>query len=274
MGIQYKSETIIENDLSKYDEVIIFDLADIHLGNEAFDKSLFESDLKFIKETSNVFVILGGDLIENNTKNTVGSVFQQLLSPREQKRMIVDYLKPIKHKILGSVQGNHEARIDNKSSDTDIAEDIAGILGVPYNPFAVLNYISVGFNEKINRPYRYSILTRHGSSGGTTISGAVNGSLKARNILLGVDIFMSGHTHQQSVIDTQDRIWYSQSKSVREINSKFITTGAYLSYSRGGYAVAHGMVGKKCGALGVVLSGLKKNIMVVDIPSAKLLVHR
>jgi predicted phosphodiesterase len=270
--INYNTENIIENDFSSYDEIFLINLGDLHIGNHCFNKKLFKETLDFIDNTDNVRVILSGDLIENNTKNSVGNVLEQTITPREQIELIVEYFKPFKDKIIASVSGNHEDRRDARNADIDWAELIAGKLGVPYNPFSTINYIGIGQDHrKKNRPIYYSIHTTHsnGGTGGRTAGGAVNASVRSDNMVSGMDVYFSGHTHTQSVFNSVDRVFYHQSKSVREVHSKFVVTGAYLDYSLGGYSAKSSLKPQKQGALGVLLTGGEKTITVMDIPSAK-----
>ena len=61
-------------------------------------------------------------------------------SPGVQRDFIIKLFKPIKHKVLGVTQGNHERRLE----DVDVAKDIAVALGVPYRAEGMLLKISFG----------------------------------------------------------------------------------------------------------------------------------
>jgi hypothetical protein len=87
-------------------------------------------------------------------------------------------------------------------------------------------------------------------------------------MISGMDVYFSGHTHKQSTFDKVERVFYHQSKSVREVHSKFVVTGSYLDYNLGGYSAKASMTPQKQGAVGVLLTGGEKTITVMDIPAA------
>jgi len=263
----YSAEKIIENDLRDYDEVYVVNLGDVHVGNAYFNKKEFEKTLKFINDNDNVFVVLSGDLLENTTKSSVGSVYEQKLTPSEQKYIMIDYLKPIKSKILGCVSGNHEARKGNNDVDVDLTLDISQALGIPYNPYAIINYLSVGQDEKKkNRAVTYSIHTTHGSGGGATVTSSVNMALKPTKKISGINVYFNGHSHQKLYVQMHDRVFYSQSKVVRDMDYYVVSTGSYLNY--GGYASKANLQSKSTGSMGVLLSGKSHNITPMDVNSA------
>jgi len=270
VGIQYKdykAETIIENDFSDYDEIFVINLGDVHIGNPFFCKSLFEQTLEFIKSYPNIFVILSGDLLENITKHSVGNMFEQVISPMEQKYKIIEYLTPIKDRIIGITTGNHESRKSNIDSDTDLTLDIAQALDIPYNPYAIINFLSVGSDiKKKNRPVYYSIHTTHGSGSGSTITSSLNVALKPTKKISGINIFFNGHNHLKLVVEMHDRVFYSQSKTVRELDYYVVSTGSYIEY--GGYAAKLNLPSKALGSIGVILSGKTHNIIPMDVSSA------
>jgi predicted phosphodiesterase len=266
---KYNYTDIIEKDFCEHENLILFNLADTHVGNPFFNEKLFKETLETVKNIENAYIVLGGDLIENNTKNSVGSVYEQTMTPKDQRDYIVDYLQPLKHKILGSVQGNHEHRKDNKNADNDVAEDIARMIGVPYNPYSLLFYLRIGKNPaNKNRPISYSIFLRHGSGRGSTPASAVNGSIKGENIVLGCDVYFSGHHHQELALLKTHNVFYQQSKSIRTIDSLFIQTGSYIDY--GGYGAAGAMPPKSLGSKGVILSGKKRSISEISVDMVKL----
>ena len=267
----YKAEKIIENDFSNLDEVFVVNMADFHIGALNVDYELLKDTVDFIATKNNIFITLGGDLIDNGTKNSVGNIFEQTMTPKDQALYVIELLKPVKERIIGSVAGNHELRRDSINANIDWSEYIAEALGIKdkYNPYSIINYISVGKNEKKKgRSFYYSIHTRHGSAGGATLATVAKNSIKGHDMVSGIDVFQTAHTHHPLIVKEHERVFYSQSKTVRDIDYYAITTGSFLSY--GNYAAQKGLKSKSMGAIGVLLSGKdSKNITPLDFESIK-----
>ena len=102
---------------------LVFSLIRNAIGFEI--PTMLDTTLSNIKSTATplAFLILGGDLINNNTRSSVGSPWDDTVRPREQKRLMVEALEPIKDRILCCVSGNHERR-SLKDADDDPPYDI------------------------------------------------------------------------------------------------------------------------------------------------------
>ena len=119
------------------DEVDLFPLADLHFGDALCNLADFRAFLSYIKEKDNRFIICAGDLINNNLLSSVGSPFDDIIKPGDQRRKIRKELQTVKDRILVMTGGNHEYRT-KKSADIDITEEIADFLEVPYSEFQFL----------------------------------------------------------------------------------------------------------------------------------------
>ena len=106
---------LIVRKIQQSDTIKVYPVSDVHLGSILHDKDGWDRFCRTV-EQEDAYLILGGDLINNNTRNAVGSPFEDYIRPREQKKMMVEMLTPIKDKILCAVSGNHEART---TKDTD-----------------------------------------------------------------------------------------------------------------------------------------------------------
>jgi predicted MPP superfamily phosphohydrolase len=117
---------LITHDLPKADEIIIYPIADPHVGAAGHDAKGWEAFCKRIVAEPNSYVTLGGDLMNNNTRSSVGSPWDDTIRPREQKRLLVEQLKPLRDagKILCIVPGNHENR-SLKDADDNPLYDVA-----------------------------------------------------------------------------------------------------------------------------------------------------
>lgn len=61
-------------------DITIIPISDVHWGSPECMEQEFISFINTVKETPNVYLVLGGDLIENGTRSSVGdSVFRQTM---------------------------------------------------------------------------------------------------------------------------------------------------------------------------------------------------
>jgi len=95
---------------TKYNDIYLYAIGDVHIGDKGFTKES-EEKLKgyidFIRKTPNAFCVLQGDVLNNATRLSKSSPFEQNMDLKEQIEKAVELFKPIKHKILGSINGNH-----------------------------------------------------------------------------------------------------------------------------------------------------------------------
>lgn len=250
------------------DITIIF-ISDVHLGSEYCFENEFRSLVKWICETPNVYVVLGGDLIENAGKNSPGDgVFHQE-SPREQIRMLQNILEPLaeKGRILAIVNGNHEFRT-KKDSGFDIMWNVASYLRIldRFREYTAYIKIQLGNpvrksgvrSESSDRP-TYVICVTHGSGGGMTGSG-VNMNEKYGRLLQNVDLLLVGHRHQPYTVDSARISVDSRNNLVTVDEFKFVSGTGWLEY--GGYPVQRMLPPTAFRIQKIILSGKQKNIEV------------
>lgn len=155
----------------RFKELLLPPTSDAHYGNPMFSKPHFLRHVRTIKDTSNMVTILNGDLCESTIKTSKGDIFQQVGTPQDQRDQMIEWLYPIRKKILGMVTGNHENRI-YKETGIDICKDIARELEIPYRPEGLLIKISFGSGNEGHpgKPYTYFIYFTHGYGGARTKS--------------------------------------------------------------------------------------------------------
>ena len=77
---------IIPHDFLGGHDITIVPVFDVHLGNPYCMEQEFNKFINETAETPNRYLVIGGDLIENGTRASVGdSVFEQTMTPQEQK---------------------------------------------------------------------------------------------------------------------------------------------------------------------------------------------
>lgn len=211
----------------------ILPLFDWHLGSHECDEALVDRIIKHIQENENCYTFIGGDLGEFCVYDgKMNSVHHQKHQVTEQVEMIIKKLEPIKEKILFSVCGNHEARIE-KSTGLDVAALIALSLNVPYFKWEthfILKLISAKSKKERKNIYIYA---HHGCGGGASSGGKINAIERLHFRAPFAHIIFAGHTHIAS--ETRELIPYlSQAGNMKNFVQYFISCGT--SHKSDGYA--------------------------------------
>lgn len=220
----------------------IIPIADVHLGSMYHQEKEWNQFLKNIQSLDNTYLILAGDLINNNTRSSVGSPFDDILRPREQKRIMTEMLAPIRDKILCIVSGNHENR-SLKDADDDPTYDIACKLDLEdiYREDLACNLIRVGHHTRRtsssggSHVQAYSIVVTHGSGGGIYTGASVNRNERFANVFDNLDCLITGHSHKPSITRPTKEVIDSRSLSILRKEVVCVTCASWLDYS--GYAL-------------------------------------
>ena len=112
-------------------DITVVPISDVHLGSAECMEQEFMQFLETVRNTPDLYLTLGGDLIDNGTRSSVTNVFRATMYPSEQKRVMAKLLEPVRDRILCFVPGNHERR-SGKDADDDPVYDIAAKLGFSY----------------------------------------------------------------------------------------------------------------------------------------------
>lgn len=216
----------------KFDEkeISIYPIADVHFGAINHENDKWNAFVKMIEAEENAKLILNGDLINNNTRSAIGSPWDDTIRPREQKIKMVEYLAPIKDRILCITSGNHERR-SAKDADDDPTYDIAAKLDLEdvYRPNAAFMKINIGSrvrNKKTNKKHANTSIcfaVTHGAGGGIYTGGTVNRNERFGNVIDGIDCLVVGHTHKATVT--------RPSKIVIDTHNNLVTMRDYLVVS-------------------------------------------
>jgi hypothetical protein len=164
-------------------------LFDVHYGNFAHKKEKFLSYLNWIKETPNVYAILGGDLMEDALDDGRGMTYDQTENPHTQFDDMVKLLAPISHKILCATTGNHEHRIYKKTG-IDITKLLCEKLKIPYFSGAI--WLTILANT-----YKWNLWVSHGYSSSRTKGGKMNSANRPKSFTGLIHFFISGHVHDR-----------------------------------------------------------------------------
>ena len=217
-------------------DIDIYPIADVHLGAVEHAEPEWQAFLKRV-EKENAYLILAGDLLNNSTRGTkFANPFDEVLRPREAKRRMVEYLEPIKDRILCVVSGNHEQRTI-RDSDQDMTYDICAKLNVEhlYRENIAFMLVSCGRRNMENKALStFSFCVTHGSGGGIYTGAAVNRSERFGNVVEGVDCIVTGHVHKGFVSKPSKIVLDARNGVVSMKHYVVISCVSWLNY--GGYA--------------------------------------
>lgn len=242
-------------------DITILPIADVHIGDRLANLKLFKEVLERIKKEPNTYTIINGDLCNMALKNSKSDVYSDSLSPMEQVITMVNYLKPIKNKILVIGTGNHEDRT-KKETNIDVMRLIARELGIEerYADSWWYLYLTFGQDNK-KRPITYGITGIHGYGGGRKSGGKINRLEDMTQVVI-ADLYLMSHTHKP--ISTKNCIYipYYQSKVLSKQEMYYLMTNSFLE-SDNGYAEKMGFPPSNTSITEAQLSGEKRKIKVI-----------
>ena len=201
-------------------------LADFHLGHPECRIDLIDKAIQWILDNE-AMVILGGDLIENGTKTSVGAaVYDQIMGPQEQVNAVVELLRPIERHIVAGYRGNHENRTW-VASGMDPMQGICSPLGIPYFGYELFGAIVAGGGEGHTRTYL--VYGNHSDSGHKNSGLAINHVQRDWNFT-NADIMFKSHDHHLDYSgDATVLDMCAQQGTVRERRQHIVLTGSCLS---------------------------------------------
>lgn len=175
-----------------YKYINLYPLADVHIGSKEFNEQMFNDWLKLVLNDPYGFITIAGDTISNGIKTSKTNCYEETMRPSKQKDYLHEKLIPIKDKILAVCGGNHEYR-NVKEVDSDPLYEVMCRLQLAelYRQNACFLKLNLGTNAR-NTPKQvsYGIVLTHGASAGKHD--------KFINGIDGADVFISGHTHQNT----------------------------------------------------------------------------
>lgn len=253
---------IIKKDLSdNIKKITIIPISDVHIGDKAADIKAFKEVLERIKNEPNTYTILNGDLCNVALKNSKSDIYSEDLTPMEQVLQIINFLEPIKDKILVMSNGNHEERI-TKDTSIDVLYLVAKQLRIEqvYSPSWWYLYLSFGKSNK-GRPILYTISGFHGYGGGTTTGGKANKVKKMSQVVL-ADCYIMSHVHEP--INTKGIMFIPdyQHKSIVKKEMYYCISNAFVEY-QGSYAERMGLPPSNTGINEIELDGYKKSLRLI-----------
>jgi len=232
----------------------ILPIGDIHIGDKAVDYGLLERNIGWAKD-NDALIIGTGDWLNVALRNSKSSPFQQDMTLEEQIKKCVQLFEPVKHNILGVIQGNHEARCE-KDGNIDPLSVVCVHVGCEYLKYSGVINIVVGSSKNC---FAYTFYVHHTTGGGQTAGGKINRVDKLRQIVSNADCYLGGHNHALGVMPVTTRVIETSHDRVVEKRQMLIDCGSYVKYDDN-YSEQMGLQPAKLGSPRIRLDGGKRDI--------------
>jgi len=205
---------------TKGDVVRVMPLGDFHFGHQACDYNLIaESIDKAIDH--DCYIVGTGDYVDFGAvdRSPGLSRYEQDLDSNESLIVLLEYLEPIKDRILFLTSGHHERRV-TRLTGIDVIQWIGQHLKVPTYMYTAFEKFKVG-------KCTYDVVTKHGETGSTTLSGKINAAMKL-GLIYDADVYLYGHTHELLAIPNVR--YYYKGHDIKTKYVWFVLTGHALDY--------------------------------------------
>lgn len=253
---------LIQRHFPDRDDLRVYFIADVHLGAREHMEREWGEFCARLMDDPHAYVILGGDLINNTTRMSVANIFDETMRPREQKRVMLEMLRPMRDRIICALPGNHEGR-SGKDADDDPIYDIMCKLDLEdyWRENIAFVKIQIGETEKdgLHNP-TYTLAVTHGTGGGIYTGAAVNRNERFGYVIDGCDALLVGHSHKP-LVTQPGKIYidrYNNKVTVKPF--KVIVASSWLDW--GGYAARKMLLPSTHAPQVITLCGTRKEIRV------------
>lgn len=216
----------------KYQDYVVKDkwirlvnLADIHLGHKNCDKRMVQNVIEFIK-THKCYWVGGGDygdaIIPTDKRFDFRSLDEELKTPQMQYAQIEKWFKPIAHKCLGLIDGNHDI-IHWKKHAHNYVEELADRIGVPY--LTVSSYLRLHFTEFNDD---FNLYAHHGWTGARSSGGRINRFFDLFGVFPMLDLYIMNHVHGLGLVEKKTSLFIGKDGQIHDKISHFLYGGSFL----------------------------------------------
>ena len=258
---------MVVHDLGNND-ITIIPVSDVHLGAAEHNTRAWEEFVNMVIETPNVYLTLGGDLINNNIRTAVGDIWKEQFPPSTQRKIMAKMLEPLRDRILAGVTGNHERR-STKDADSDANYAIMSKLDLEDRWRENIAFIKIQLGKQTTDNggrsagadrQCYCLVLTHGSGGGIYTGTAVLRGERFGYSIDGMDILILGHTHKPFVTQPGKIVIDPRNNSVSVKPFRVVSCSSWLEW--GGYAAQKMLLPSTHMKQAIVLSAKHKGIEV------------
>lgn len=208
---------------TKNNFIRLIPLGCLHVGHRNFLLDYAKGFIEYALRTPDTYIVSMGDTVENVTRDSIGSPFEQTLPPSEQVEAVCRMFEPLVRagKILFMMDSNHSYR-SIKTADYSPEADIARRLGVPYGGWDLQTEFIVGKQHYFGHFV-------HGGRGTASPEGAL-ASCKRQATRAEADLYVRGHHH--TIVVHKDMHMGRDGQLRKRV---FAVTGCFLGW-KGSYA--------------------------------------
>lgn len=218
------------------EDITLLPIADVHFGSIAHRTREWEKFVMAVKDQQNTYLTIGGDMIDNAIKTAkVGVPWDNPIRPSEQKKIMCEYLAPLKDRILCIVPGNHCAR--NRDVDDEPLYDIACKLDIEdrYRPNAAFVKLQMGKSRADgNKNPTYMLCVSHGAGSSIYVGGAAARGERFGMSVDGLDLLITGHTHKPADLPNAKIVIDKHNNQISVKPWRYLVCSSWLDYA--GYA--------------------------------------
>lgn len=207
-------------------------LGDIHLGHKNCDLDLLQSTIDFIKKTPKAIVLGMGDYCDaispKDARFSANEIDPEYPTPDVQYKAIENLFRPIKNKIIGLLDGNHDLK-HWKEHAHNYVDMLAYNLGVPY--LSIDAYIRLKFIRLMNSAEEhntFNIYAHHGCTASRTKGAKINKIEDLAKIFPGLDLYLMGHVHERGESPPRTFLYVNRALNIIHREQHFVFTGGYL----------------------------------------------
>lgn len=223
---------------TKKNNIKLYVLSDVHIGDSNCDLDTVKNIIKFIKDTPDCYCILLGDILNTGIKTSKSDIYSETMTIMDAQKLALELLTPIKDKIIAMTPGNHENRVWREVG-VDIALWLAEKLGIQDKYRNNGLALSLKFGEDLNKkPFTLNIFGQHGGYGGGRRLGSSMNALEDLDGIVGnADIYIRAHTHQP-IQGSRPVFLFNNTGNIVQTNKYYFNSPSVLNY--GGYAYDKG----------------------------------
>lgn len=204
----------------------IYPLGDVHIGSKEFDLDLFKKWIEMVTNDPDGVVVIIGDMMNMGLRNSKSNVYEETLSPLQQKELCYELLNPIADKIIAGCSGNHEYRAV-KEVGMNPLYDVFCRMRIEDRYRENACFIKVNVGTQRGNPNSYGLVLTHGSTKGKDERWTYS--------VDGCDVFISGHTHEPTHKPLGKLRMDFKHNKVRTVGYHHIVVTPFQAY--GGYSV-------------------------------------
>lgn len=260
-----EKQSLICKHIPGNEPIELWGISDLHVGAMAFHFDKWREYRQRILDNDRAYIVIGGDMMNNTTRSSVGDIFEETMRPKEQKIWLSEQLKPLAEagRILCWVPGNHERR-SGKDADDDPLYDVACKLNQEdlYCEDEGFVKIQIGDKDgqgKTNPTYAIGIL--HGAGGGIYTGAAVNRNERTAAYIDGIDALFVGHAHKGAVSRPIKRVIDKHNNIISSREVVVIGMTSWVDFS--GYAKRKMLLPSSNKPMHLVLEGNRKEITAI-----------